>query len=765
MELMRNKIKVLNFDGCSRWHNLKEINLLNNKVEEIHQRDFLPLQNATITFLSLASNKIRNLSKRAFYHLNSVQSLQLPGNHMTSFDIQPFLGMASIRELSICGCGILHLLPLGNASYHNDSYPSIYSLNMGYNLIENVPADSYWGFARLQKLFLTHNKIRTLGNQSLCQLRSLTELDISINKIASLIPHTFACLPSLTKLNVSANLIQTLSPQSFDGMRSIKSIFLSNNIISDLNSHKRLWTHGTLDILDISYNSIKFISEGIFHGLSNLKELNLSFNQVHHFSVTAFEDLQNVQRLYLSNQKNIYLKDTFQQLHTVLLLCISNSLIEISQDSIKQFVNMTHLHELRMEKAQLTGSHLYDVVNNQSLFTGLLALKRLRLKDNYLHSLDSRVFYNLSQLYHLDMTNSRIQVLRPEVFHPLSSLAQLYLSDNKLVEIAGDTFHGLSLLKVLYLQNNSIRGLEATTFAQNPRLKNLFLPGNQISIIKPGTVLPSNISLRLDVSRNPLTCTCSLSWFRQWLDSADINFERADQTLCSGTSLKELANKPILSFNPEDHCGVNIILIVVVSFSGVLVGMMAMLAYNKRWWLNHKLFLLKLAIIGYEEMAEDFNAGNYLHHLNLMFEEAEEEWVNQVMKPALEERLPHLQNIIYGDEDLHLGMYYINALYDAIDNSFKTVLLLSNQSVNDAWTMTKLRMALEHVNDTGLDKVILIFVEDIEDDNMPYLVRLFLSRNKPYMLWTDDEDQQELFWVQFEKSTRANKAINNTIPL
>eukprot|EP00057_Strongylocentrotus_purpuratus_P006505 XP_011660979.1 PREDICTED: toll-like receptor 4 [Strongylocentrotus purpuratus] len=426
---------------------------------------------------------------------------------------------------------------------------------------------------------------------------------------------------------------------------------------------------------------------------------------------------------------------------------------------------MTHLHELRMEKAQLTGSHLYDVVNNQSLFTGLLALKRLRLKDNYLHSLDSRVFYNLSQLYHLDMTNSRIQVLRPEVFHPLSSLAQLYLSDNKLVEIAGDTFHGLSLLKVLYLQNNSIRGLEATTFAQNPRLKNLFLPGNQISIIKPGTVLPSNISLRLDVSRNPLTCTCSLSWFRQWLDSADINFERADQTLCSGTSLKELANKPILSFNPEDHCGVNIILIVVVSFSGVLVGMMAMLAYNKRWWLNHKLFLLKLAIIGYEEMAEDFNAGNYLHHLNLMFEEAEEEWVNQVMKPALEERLPHLQNIIYGDEDLHLGMYYINALYDAIDNSFKTVLLLSNQSVNDAWTMTKLRMALEHVNDTGLDKVILIFVEDIEDDNMPYLVRLFLSRNKPYMLWTDDEDQQELFWVQFEKSTRANKAINNTIPL
>eukprot|EP00057_Strongylocentrotus_purpuratus_P021504 XP_011675978.1 PREDICTED: toll-like receptor 4 [Strongylocentrotus purpuratus] len=491
--------------------------------------------------------------------------------------------MGSIEELSVFGCEIHHLLPLGNASYHFDNYPFISILDMRCNSIENVPADSYWGFTKLQALFLTHNKIKTFGNQS-------------------------------------------------------------------------------------------------FY-------------------------------------------------------------------SIEQFVNMTHLHELRMEKAQLTGSHLYDVVNNQSLFTGLHALKRLRLKDNDLHSLDSRVFYNLSKLYYLDMTNSNIHVLRHGVFHPLSSLADLRLSGNKLAEIAGDTFHGLSYLYFFNLQNNGLRGLEVTTFAQNPKLKILLLSGNQISIIKPGTVLPSNSSLRLDVSRNPFTCTCSLTWFRQWLHSANIDLKNADQTLCSGTSLKEFADKPILSFHPEDHCGVNIILIVVLSFSGVLVGVMALLVYNKRLWLNHKIFLLKLAIVGYTEMEEDFNAGNYRHHLNLMFQETEEEWVNQVMKPALEERLPHLQNIIYGDEDLHLGMYYINALYDAIDNSFKTVLLLSNQSVNDAWTMTKLRMALEHINDTGLDKVILIFVEDIEDENMPYLVRLFLSRNRPYMLWTEDEDGQELFWL------------------
>eukprot|EP00057_Strongylocentrotus_purpuratus_P022347 XP_011676821.1 PREDICTED: toll-like receptor 2 type-2 [Strongylocentrotus purpuratus] len=393
-------------------------------------------------------------------------------------------------------------------------------------------------------------------------------------------------------------------------------------------------------------------------------------------------------------------------------------------------------------------------------FKHLPNLVTLAAYDNPLSVIENKALWPLTML-----SKSRIQVLRSGVFSPLTSLRFLYLRENKLVEMAGDIFHGLYQLRVVYIPNNMLSGLEPTTFAQAPRLTVLSVSGNQISTVERGTVLPANTSLRLNISRNPFTCTCSLTWFRQWLQSADIDLQHPDKTLCSKTSLQGLVNQPIMAFHPEDHCGADIVLITILTLTGVVIVMISMLAYNKRWWLNHKLFLLKLAVIGYEEMAEDFNADNYRHHLNLMFDEAEQEWVDRVMRPALEERMPHLQNTIFGDEDLHLGMYYIPALYDAIDNSFKTVLLLSNQSVNDAWTMTKLRMALEHLNDSGLDKVILIFVKDIEDGNMPYLVRLFLSRNKPYMLWTDDEDGQELFWAQFGKSMRANKAINNAIPL
>ena len=172
-----------------------------------------------------------------------------------------------------------------------------------------------------------------------------------------------------------------------------------------------------------------------------------------------------------------------------------------------------------------------------------------------------------------------------------------------------------------------------------------------------------------------------------------------------------------------------------------------------------------MAIVGYHEITEDRDPEDYEFQLNLMFHDDDEWWVNDFMKPFLEQEMPHLERIIFGDADLHPGSFYLNAIYDVIENSHKTILLLSNQSVDDTWYMTKLRMAVEHMNDTKLEKVILIFLEDIDDDHLPYLVRLLLSRNKPYLLWTEDEEGQEVFWAKVQKSMRSNRQMNHVIPV
>ena len=611
IELVQNKIKSLNFKGCSRWSHLTDVTLRTNEVQEVHQSDFLPLQNTTVGTFSLFGNKIHNLSTKAFSHLTSIDNFELGGNPLKSFDIRPFLGMTYIKKLSLWGCGIHQLLPPDNASDYHTPYPSILTLDMRRNFVEDVPPGSFWGFIWLKMLLLSDNNLSSFSNESFCQLTSLIELDISSNKLVSLPPETFACLPNLTTLNVSYNLLQNLSPQSFDGMPLIRSIFLSGNTITHLNRYKRLWTLGTLRVLDISYNNIPFIPQRTFTGLSNLQVLNISYNHISSYSENAFTDLVLLRELHLSNEMVVLLENTFKQLRTLLYLDLSYTDIQVSKSSIEQFYNMTCLKDLHLEGAGLKDTDLYNGINNRSLFSGLFSLQKLRLKDNYLVSLDKRVFHNLSNVYYLDMSESRIQVLRPGVFSPLTSLRFLYLHENKLVEMAGDIFHGLYQLRVVNIRDNVLRGLEPTTFAQAPRLTDLSLSGNQISTIGRGTVLPANTSLRLDISRNPFTCTCTLTWFRKWLQSADIDLKHPEKTLCSKTSLKEVVNQPIMAFHPEDHCGADIVLITVLTFTGVVLVMISMLAYNKRWWLNHKLFLLKLAVIGYEEMAEDFNADNY----------------------------------------------------------------------------------------------------------------------------------------------------------
>ncbi|XP_030832299.1 toll-like receptor 4 [Strongylocentrotus purpuratus] len=367
--------------------------------------------------------------------------------------------------------------------------------------------------------------------------------------------------------------------------------------------------------------------------------------------------------------------------------------------------------------------------------------------------------------FQLDLADCRIQELGSGIFRNLTLLTYLSLAENFIKIIPEKAFQDLQNLRTLKLNFNSITVIEKELFSRIPSLKYLSLQNNQISTIDPFTLIPTSLNV-LIIANNPFTCTCQLEWFRELLDKMNTTIYQRSETRCSSTSFKSLKNQTIWSFHPKDYCGVNIYLIIGVSLAIVTVLSLSVLVYLKRWWLNHKLFLLKLAIFGYQEIIENQGHVDYEYQLNLMFREDDEWWINDCMKPFLQGRMPHLEHIVWGDSGLHPGSFYLNAIYDVIENSFKTVLLLSNQSVEDTWFMTKLRMAVEHMNDTKLEKVILIFLEDIDDDHLPYLVRLLLSRNKPYLLWVDDdEDGQELFWAQFQKSMRANRKMNNVIPV
>ena len=759
---------MVNTQKCGNlfgWRNMSVVNLAANKITTINEDDFLPWRNSFVKKFYVNNNNVRFLQPKAFVHLPKLGDLNMNHINLAIFDVGFFMGHVEIDRLLISSSGIKYIHPANISSMQKENVPLIKELYLDYNILNEIPGYALRGFEKLQVLNLQGNRISSINNESFCGLHSLVYLSLSWNKISSLPRSPFACVSNLQKIDLSRNYLATLDPKWFDISLFLRSLAIDQSGIRSILVGP--WKATNLETLVLTNNDLYSLYDDTFNGLSNLKALNLSGNANRfRMSEDALILVGSLEFLDMSNLKQFTLKGSFRNIQHLLYLDMSYSQLKISSND--QFTNTSALRVLNMSASHLKAEDLVDIQTGTSLFSGLVSLQTLKLQKNSLDNLHDLpgIFTPLGSLVELDLTSCHIRQFASGTFANLTILLQLYLSDNQLTSIPKDAFQGLHNLRVLQLQSNSIAFIEQLLFKGTNELELLYLQNNHISTVASNTFMPQSL-IRFNIALNPLTCDCQLAWFRHWLEEVEEKIDLApeNQIRCSSSSLKVLVNQTIWSFHPNEYCSINAMIIVSACFAPILVLTLGILVYLNRWWINYKLYLLKLAIIGYHEITEDRNPEDYEYQLNLMFHDDDEWWVNDFMKPFLEQRMAHLERVILGDADLHPGSFYLNAIYDVIENSHKTILLLSNQSVDDTWYMTKLRMAVEHMNDTKLEKVILIFLEDIDDDHLPYLVRLLLSRNKPYLLWTEDEEGQEVFWAKVQKSMRSNRQMNNVIPV
>eukprot|EP00057_Strongylocentrotus_purpuratus_P010064 XP_011664538.1 PREDICTED: slit homolog 1 protein-like [Strongylocentrotus purpuratus] len=100
----------------------------------------------------------------------------------------------------------------------------------------------------------------------------------------------------------------------------------------------------------------------------------------------------------------------------------------------------------------------------------------------------------------------------------------------------------------------------------------------------------------------------------------------------------------------------------------------------------------------------------------------------------------------------------------SMSHSYKTIILLSTAAVQDRWFMLKFRTAMDHVSDTQTEFVVAVFLEDIPDDEMPFLARLYLRDGRPYLHWTEDVRGHEYFWDKLVKTLTINLRTNDLVP-
>ncbi|XP_029637051.2 uncharacterized protein LOC115212327 [Octopus sinensis] len=228
-------------------------------------------------------------------------------------------------------------------------------------------------------------------------------------------------------------------------------------------------------------NNISTIKEGVFTGLSNLKELNLRENNISTIKEGVFLGLSNLERLDLKWNNIATLKaGAFTGLSNLTYLTLSNN--KFSRIEKEMFQG---LH--RLQKLDLQGSNIATI--KEGTFTGLSNLKGLSLSSNKISRIEKEMFQGLHRLQKLNLWNNSISTIKEGTFTGLSNLKVLFLSSNKISRIEKEMFQGLHSLQKLYLDSNPIEKYEDGAFLFLHSIAEINLRNN--NLMKCGCHLPA----------------------------------------------------------------------------------------------------------------------------------------------------------------------------------------------------------------------------------------------------------------------------------
>ena len=808
-DLFRNNITSLSSWSFKRYPLITSLDLSQNDIRVIERTALHPLKDLMyldisfnphlvlpgtgllrwarkLSTLSLDSSNLHSLPNDILKWSLRLESVYLDRNHLKVVNVRSCgtseyvnLSYNQIEHMNADAfnlvCHVGHLDLLGNPIQSVDP-GVIASLRVRTLLIGDYPVtfecfrDLFSGISHsgIKEILIMNASIGAFPDNFFDPLRDwpihLLEFSYMYNKVNDLYPFVFSNLTKVYELSFGNDYISRIEPDYFEGMQDLRVLRVEYCELKDINTGSHTWTVDLVE-LHLAGNSLTEITPYTFLGLRNLTFLDLYFNE--RLATFKLNSLSGLDKLQAINISECFV---FRwQLGVPALKWLSMNNVYPPWNPLEpgeSFKETRSLVSLGLIDSDLYVSHLWDATVNISIFDRLLNLTTLDLSENYDlgKGLPPYIFRQLSALQELSIKYCSIEHLHHLTFLGLISLQKLSLRGNNIHQLHQDLLQGLAQVRSMNLQGNFLSYLDEAIFSNNAKLTTLSLANNKFTSFNQSTFQPIKPSLSsIDLSNNPINCNCDLKWLLDWL-SAPIQLLNEDETICSLASLDSVGEKPLLDFDPNELCRLNIVLICVLSLAAICFVVVVGFVYHNRWQLRFKLYLLKLAVLGYNELRDARDHNDYEFDLNIIFYDDDEHWIREQLQPVFEERLPQFERNLFGDDDLVLGMHYLDSVDYVVSRSYKTVIVLSRAAVRDRWFMLKLRISMDHVSDTQTEFVVVVFLEDIPDDEIPFLARLYLSDGRPFLHWPNDERGQEYFWNELVKSLTINLRTNDLIP-
>ncbi|XP_004374587.1 CD180 antigen [Trichechus manatus latirostris] len=546
--------------------------------------NFLPaIQNTTFSrlinliFLDLTRCQINWLHEDTFQSHHQLNTIVLTGNPLIFMAETSLNGPKSLKHLFLTQTGIsdLEFIPVHNLE-------NLESLHLGSNHITSIEFPTNFPTQNLKILDFQNNAIHYLTRKDMDSLKPATNLSLNLNSndIKGIEPGAFhskifqnlnfggtfdlsVILKGLQNSTIQSLWLgtfedkedQDLSPAILQGLceMSVESINLQQHHFSDFSS-ATFQCFTQLQELDLTATHLKELPSGI-KGMNSLKKLVLNvnnFDQLCEISAASFPSLTH---LYIKgNRKKLDLgAGCLERLENLQKLDLSHNGIEASDCCNLQLKNLPHLQCLnlsyneplglqsqafkespRLELLDLAFTHLHVNVP-QSPFQNLQLLQVLNLSYCLLDTSNHHLLAGLPNLRHLNLQGNRFQdgsIPKTNLLQTVGSLEILILASCDLLSIDQQAFHGLEKMCHVDLSHNSLTGDSISALSH---LKGIYLnlAANNICIVSLHVLPTLSQQSTINLSHNPLDCTCSNIHFLTWFKENLHKLEGLEETMCA----------------------------------------------------------------------------------------------------------------------------------------------------------------------------------------------------------------------------------------
>lgn len=723
--------------------NTESLNLESNYLTELKDNTFSLY--SCLTVLNLSSNRISKLEPRAFNGLWNLSSLDISNNYLhVNTETYPDGIFGHLWDLQV-----LMLRPIMR-EYSYGKFPS----NTFEHLVNLKHLQlSYWPNPN-QSLFFQHLKSLSslsllntddwyggmLSNSTFLTLKStpLTNLMFSA-KIDYLDENIFSPLSQLNSLLLTNHYNGRLTLKK--AMRSLKSF--SGRNMTTINLHgiqDTRWRIGSndeitrtmmlyvseicVDNLDLSFNRLRiFRTEAVFSStfFNCLKSLDLTENSINgdtaivfklqiftNLQVVKFGDLQPLDTSAETRRKGMRLTlFTPPMLERFELHAAGHNIIH--GDVL--LLNTTNLHTLDL-------SH-NGLIYIQGYVKGLCHVRRLYLSHGLFHPStfeNTDIRSSIEELY-ADYTTFGRHFLTSKTFLDIPHLQILDLSGQGLFHIERNTFTSFTKLELLVLSDNTFTFIPEEIYSMQ-RLKHLDLSFNALSSLSTedmhafDNIIENRDGFNLHLNGNTFVCSCFSLGFIEWLQTTKVNLDHGGNYSCL-TNEGLASSTGLFNINYEYHwrkcigqrwftVSIGLCLVQIISIISAFL--------LKKYSPKIEYFLLNT--FGYNS-AEPPKRKDFMFDAYIIYDSSEYQWPCLCLFSRLQERENNIRLYL---PDLHepFGWSKADAIIEALSDSWKAVIVISERTFTDEWTyftiISAVRLLSAHNDITG--RIILLY-EDV----------------------------------------------------